>query len=294
MHLEDWIVNDVSLVSEGLTLVGRQVSVDDGRLDLLAIDFQDRWVVIEVKPGVLDSGALSQALYYAASLAGLGHDELYAKLEPKLASFGDAKAISTSVKQQLDGEREERDIAVLLVGAGIHPGLERMSEFLGRFGVPISVVSFEVFELDGGPKLLIREVVEEPIQSPHPRPRLTVEAIREVAVQEGVVAQFDRFVRISADAGLAVQPQRASVRIAPPADRRRFLLYANPQSGGISIYTNPPMFAEFFPITEAEAAKALGPDSERGYLAGAALDERLDRIERFLTERFRRPDPDAG
>ncbi|WP_419164386.1 hypothetical protein [Candidatus Palauibacter sp.] len=27
---------------------------------------------------------------------------------------------------------------------GFHPGLERMSEFLGRFGIPIEVVSFEV------------------------------------------------------------------------------------------------------------------------------------------------------
>ena len=51
-HLEDWIVNDVTLIGEGLTLVGRQISIDDGRLDLLAIDSQDRWVVIEVKPGV--------------------------------------------------------------------------------------------------------------------------------------------------------------------------------------------------------------------------------------------------
>ena len=70
------------------------------------------------------------------------------------------------MKQQLDGEGEEREIAVLLVGAGIHSGLERMNEFLGRFGVPISVVSFEVFELDGGPQLLIREVVDEPPE-PH-------------------------------------------------------------------------------------------------------------------------------
>ena len=66
------------------------------------------------------------------------------------------------MKQQLAGEPDEREIAVLLVGAGTHAGLERMNEFLARFGVPISVVSFEVFELEGGPRLLIREVVDEP------------------------------------------------------------------------------------------------------------------------------------
>ena len=152
----------MTLIAEGLTLVGRQISIDDGRLDLLAIDSRDRRVVIEIKPGVLNSGALAQALYYASSIARLGADELYEKLEPRLSDFGDAERLSASVKEQLAGEEEGREIAVLLVGAGIHSGLERMNEFLGRFGVPISVFSFEVFELDDGPQLLIREVVDEP------------------------------------------------------------------------------------------------------------------------------------
>ena len=80
-HLEDWIANDVTLIAEGLTLVGRQITIDDGRLDLLAIDSRDRWVVIEIKPGLLDAGALAQALYYASSIARLGGEELYDKHE---------------------------------------------------------------------------------------------------------------------------------------------------------------------------------------------------------------------
>ena len=106
-HLEDWIVNDVTLIGEGLTLVGRQVSIDDGRLDLLAIDSRDRWLVIEIKPGMLDSGALAQALYYASSLARLDTDELYGKLEPGLGKFGDAETLSARVKQQLADEGVE-------------------------------------------------------------------------------------------------------------------------------------------------------------------------------------------
>ena len=292
-HLEDWIAKDVTLIAEGLTLVGRQVSIHDGRLDLLAIDVQDRWVVIEVKPGVLDSGALAQALYYASSIASLGSKELLEKLEHRLGDFGDPERLSTKVRQQLDGDGEKREIAVLLVGAGIHPGLERVRDFLGGFGVPISVVSFEVFELEGGPMLLIREVVEESIQPSGPGPRYTVEAIREMAVEQGVVAQFNRFERMSKDAGLAVQPQGASIRIAPPADHRRFLMYASPHSGGMTVYTGPGEFAEFFPVTGEEATQALGRDTEDGFLAGTALEERLDRIEQFLAERIR-PHAHAG
>ena len=295
-HFEDWIVKDATLVAEGLTLVGRQVSIDDGRLDLLGIDSQDRWVVIELKPGMLDAYALTQALYYASSIARLDADELREKLEPHLGNFGDAATLSARVMQQLAEEAEQREIAVTVVGAGIHPGLERMSEFLGRFGVPISIVSFEVFELDGGPQLLVREVVDEPAEPPAPRQKLTVEAIRRRAVDAGVVEQFDRFVAMARKAGLAVQPQRASVRIAPPDNRTRFLMYARPQageSGGeLLVHVGPEAFAEFFDnIDEQEAAEALR-EVGGASAGGKALDALLDRIERFLTEKL--PQTDGG
>ena len=286
-HLEDWIEADATLIAEGLTIVGRQIRIDDGRLDLLAIDAQDRWVVIEIKAETLDAGALNQALYYAASLARLSIDDLQEKLESSLREADDAAKLSARVKQLLEGEGEQRDIAVWLVGVGISPGLERMKEFLGRFGVPISIVSFQVFALDSGPKLLIREVIEEPTdESARPRRQYTVEAIRQQAVDAGVVAQFDRFVKMSEDAGLAVQPQRTSVRIAPPGNRTRFLMYANPSDGSIGIEVGPKQFAEFFNVSEDEATEALGPYGAGEFLAGEALNERLDQIETFLTEKL--------
>lgn len=290
-NLEEWIVKDVSLIGEGLTLVGRQVTIDDGRLDLLAIDSQERWVVIEIKPGMLDCGALTQALSYASSIVHLGADEIREKLQSRLGDFGDAEQLLATVKQQLAAEEEERKIAVLLVGAGIHPGLVRMNDYLGRFGVPISAVSFEVFELSGGPQLLIREVVEERTKPPSPGRRYTVEAIRRWAVDVGVEEQFDRFLKMAKEAGLAVQPQGASVRIAPAANRTRFLMYVQPragQSGGeLGIWVGPKQFAEFFPhVREDDAIDALGAYDDGGYLSGEALDHRLDQIERFLTEKL--------
>ena len=290
-HLEDWIVNDVTLIGEGLTLVGRQITIDDGRLDLLAIDSQDRWVVIEVKPEMLDSGALEQAIYYASSLARLDTDELEGKLKAGLGKLGDEDKLAARVKQQLANESEEREIALLLVGAGTHSGLERMNEFLSRFDLPISVVSFDVFTLDGGPKLLVREVVDEPIRTSAPRRRYTVEAIGGLAANVGVRDQFDRFVRMSEEAGLPVQPQGASVRIAPPANRTRFLMYAAPRagpSGGeLGIWVGPGHFAEWFPhIDEEEATAAIGKYDDGAYLAGEELERRLNQIADFLRQYF--------
>lgn len=294
-HLEDWIANDVTLIAEGLTLVGRQISIHDGRLDLLAIDARDRWVVIEIKRGMLDADALTQALYYASSLAQFDTDELYRKLETHLHTVGDANELSMKVKLHLDSEGDEREIAVLLVGAGIHPGLERMNEFLSRFDVPISVVSFDVFELEGGPQLLLREVVDEPAKPSPSHRRFSFDAIRRTAVEVGVGSQFDRFVRMAEEAGLAVQPQRASVRIAPMANRTRFLMYAQPRAGGkLGIWVGPRVFAEFYPhISEEEATNALGAYDNGAYFFGKALDKRLDQIEQFLTNVLPQPDADG-
>lgn len=290
-NLEDWIANDVTLIGEGLRIVGRQIRIDNGILDLLALDSQDRWVVIEVKPGMLVPDALTQALGYTASIARLDVADLREKVKPHLGRFGDPEELSARVEQQLESEGEQREIAVLLVGAGVHPGLDRTRDFLGRFRVPIRIVSFEVFELEGGPKLLVREVVEEQVEPSAPPRRRTVEAIRQRAGDEGVVEQFERFVNMSRAAGLAVQPQKLSVRIAPPANRTRFLMYASPHKRGMSVYTGPPQFAEFFPpLTEEEVAEALGPDGEGGFLEGVELDARLERIEKFLTEKLPRPD----
>ena len=254
-------------------------------------------MVIEVKSGILDSGALNQALYYASSLARLDADDVCETLKGKLSQLGDEDALSARVRQLLEKE-EEREIALLLVGAGLHPGLERMNGFLGRFGIPVSVVSFEVFELDEGPKLLVREVIDEPVAAPRPKRRYTVGAIRNLAVKAGVGEQFDHLVRISEEAGLPVQAQQASVRIAPPADKRRFLMYATPRAdpngGALGIWVGPENFAEWFPHIGAEEARgALGAYDAGDFLAGEELTNRLEQIERFLTTYFPEPIADS-
>ena len=297
-HLEDWIVKDASLIGEGLTLVGRQVSIHDGRLDLLAIDSKDRWIVIEVKPDALGSGALMQALYYASSLACLSAEELLAKLQDKnrLKEFGDSKELSEKLPQHLDNEVEPREIALMVVGAGITDGLHRTNEFLARFDIPIEIVSFEVFKPENGAKLLIREVFEKPDEPAPEKPKLTVEAIKSRAVEIGVVEPFNRFIEMFKEAGLAVQPQRASVRIAPPQKRTRYLAYARPwthaNGAGLWISVGGKQLVEFFPkkINEQQA-DAINCD---GYFTGEELCGRLDQIEAFLKEHFPKADNDSG
>ena len=284
-QLEDWIASDSSLLADGLTIVAQQVWLDGGPLDLLAIDWQDRWVVIELKRERLYRAALAQALDYASSIAQMGGDDLAELLGPGFANLGDAEELSRTVRRQLDGEDGGREVAILLAGVGVDAGLERIVEYVGGFGIPISVVSFEVFEPDGGARLLIREVTEEDSR-PERRAarRYSVEAIRQRAAEAGVQAQFDRFLEIVRAAGLHPRPYSLAVMIAPPANRTRYLMYARPEAGGIVFSAGPDGFAEFFPpLTGDEAMAAIGPyEHPAPHLVGADLDARLDQIEAFL------------
>ena len=47
--LEDWIERDPALLERGLVIVGRQLRLEGGPLDLLTLDPQGRWVLIEIK-----------------------------------------------------------------------------------------------------------------------------------------------------------------------------------------------------------------------------------------------------
>lgn len=141
-------------------------------------------------------------------------------------------------------------------------------------------------------------MVDEPTEPPSPRRRLTVETIRGWAADVGVSRQFDRFVNIAQAAGLAVQPQRASVRILPPSNRARFLMYAQPHAGDsggeLRIHVGPKQFAEFFHhVDEREAVDALGK-LDGACVGGEALDAVIDEIERFRIDKVQQPDADEG
>jgi RecB family endonuclease NucS len=49
VDLEDWIERDPWLLDEDLTIVGRQVWLDAGSPDLVAVDSAGRLVLVEIK-----------------------------------------------------------------------------------------------------------------------------------------------------------------------------------------------------------------------------------------------------
>ena len=74
--LEDVVVANPNMLVDGLKLVGRQVPVGTGFIDLLGIDEEGRLVVFELKREKLTREAVAQILDYCTYLETLSDSEL--------------------------------------------------------------------------------------------------------------------------------------------------------------------------------------------------------------------------
>ena len=74
--LEDVLVANPNMLMRGLSLVGRQLPVEGGFVDLLGIDEDGRLVVFELKREKLTRDAVAQVLDYCSYLEALSESEL--------------------------------------------------------------------------------------------------------------------------------------------------------------------------------------------------------------------------
>lgn len=277
VDLEQWIEQNPGLLSEGLTVVGRQVHVDGGFIDLLCVDVRGRWVVVELKRDRLYRDAVAQALDYAWSIQTMSSEAL----QSLVASGSDDLAL---VEPQY--EVSDRDVAIIVAGAGTDPGLERVVGFLARHDVPVRVVSFLPFVTAGGEQLLVREIIEDETERPEAARQSGTRSIDEISrlgSDAAIKMAFDRIVAAAERGGLYVRPYKVGVMVTPPNMRNRYLMYIKPVMGqGLRVHHGVEAFVEFFPaLSESEVEERVGTGDAHIY-GGAELESHVAELESFL------------
>ena len=152
--LEDWIEAHPDLLEQGLQLVGRQVRTVAGPVDLIGRDPQGRWTIIEIKRAQTTRGALAQAIDYAAAIAELSNEEL----AQAISDYPAKRTAGEHAVTQQDHSQGDREIRIILVGVGSEDGLQQIVKFLARFQLPITIVAFSIFQVEGAGHLLVREL----------------------------------------------------------------------------------------------------------------------------------------
>jgi hypothetical protein len=250
--LEEWIERDPSLLQSGLAMVGRQVSVDGNRLDLLGLDFRGTWVVIEIKRDALHRDTLAQALDYASLISSAPSEQLR-RIADDYLTTRDHTLAALLEQRHATLDDNDRDVSIVVVGTGRDAALDRVAKYLAeRYELPITVVSFDVFTLPDGTRLLARETADID-QSPVTAPSAAIGHL------------FREFLKVTTDLGLYARAWKSCVMFTPATMRNRTVLtvWARPENGLVSTWVGVKPFAEFFGVSSDEVARYLGEEGWR-------------------------------
>ena len=289
-QLEDWIENDPSLLQSGLTIIGRQIHVEGGPLDLLALDPQGQWIVIELKAGTLRRETVSQVLDYASCIATMPWDEIEGKVDAYLAKKDlNLRSLLEDRGLRIADLEDSRDVIMYIVGAGREPGLERMVSFLGeRYEVPINTVTFDVFQLQDGEQILLREITEAEFAPSETREKnkVAVDDVVNLADNYPTGIVFRKLLEAAERHNFSVRPWATCLMYSPRTNRTRslFTVWAIPRSGGnLRVYVETSAFSEFFPVPEETAFSIFGDAGYRLIDAGN-VDEFISNLDWLFEE----------
>lgn len=161
-QLEDMIVREPRILSPQWMLIGRQeITGFGGRIDLLAIAPDASLVLIELKRDKTPREIVAQALDYASWVETLTAERI-AQIYQRFSSGGN---LSADFRQRFGFDLPEESLnqahQIVLVAACLDEASERIIGYLNARDIPINVLFFQVFELNGE-KLLSRAWLIDP------------------------------------------------------------------------------------------------------------------------------------
>ena len=192
--LENLLERNPEILVPGLTLIGRQMTIDGiYDLDLLGLNRQDKLVVIELKRGVLTRQAVAQILDYCSWIDSRNEDQLLEFLSSGSA-IDEVDDFGSWYKNLREKELDcsvLRPTRMVLVGLGADERAKRMVEYMADSEMDISLLTFHGFQ-DGENVLLARQVEVE-IEHQDPSTGRTNAGERYRRLQKGIQEYGEEF-----------------------------------------------------------------------------------------------------
>lgn len=163
--LEDMIVADPRILSDEWMLIGRQERTGNGGIiDLLAIAPDSALILIELKRDRTPREVVAQSNDYACWVEKLEAEDI-AAIYSRFAGDRDSAAdFHARFGQPLDEDQLNYKHEIVIVASQLDPSSERIVEYLNQRGIPINVLSFQVFML-GEQQLLCRAWLFDPVET---------------------------------------------------------------------------------------------------------------------------------
>ena len=198
-RLEDWIEEDISILSNDFLVIGRQVATEyGGAIDLLCLDRQGDVVVVELKRDKSPREITAQILDYASWVKDRSREQVIAAADSylqKKRNLSLEDAFQTKFGVELPEVLNETH-NMLIVATQIDPASERIIRYLSdTYGVGINAATFQYFKDDDNGEYLARVFLIEPSQVADKkrdknvskrRPNLSLEELEAIAKDKGL------------------------------------------------------------------------------------------------------------
>ena len=155
--LEDVLVANPDMLMRGLKLVGRQVPVETGYVDLLGIGEDGRLVVFELKREKLTRDAVAQVLDYCSYLDALPESELATLVADQSGKHGIRKTAHSEEEHGSLTDDSMKPVRMVLVGLGTDRSARRMVSYLADRDIDIKLLTFHGY-VQGDGLLLARQM----------------------------------------------------------------------------------------------------------------------------------------
>lgn len=235
---EETLVENPSLLGDGLTLVGRQTPTEGGPLDLLGVDEDGKLTVFELKRGTLNRDAVAQILDYASGLDDMELEDLVARIEKGLGRHGidEIEGFQEWYGEQFGELELLKPLRLFLVGLGVDATTERMVRFLAENSLmDISLLTFHGFD-QGGKTLLAKQVEVKPedvrlIRRNRRKSKAEKEEILKAKLDRSEVASLFNEVKVMFTENWPRSSERPGaqglgLRLRRPTGSRRAVVYA--------------------------------------------------------------------
>lgn len=152
-ELENLIEARPEVIDVNLMLIGRQVVTNNqGKIDLLGINLEGTLIVIELKRDKTPRDVIAQTLDYASWVVNLTADEI-SKIYQNYKGNDSNASLANDFRIKFNKELEEESInsshQLIIVASEMDLSTERITNYLNRYEIPINILFFSVFELDG-------------------------------------------------------------------------------------------------------------------------------------------------
>jgi hypothetical protein len=194
-RLEEWLEKDISVISDDLLVIGRQVPTDfGGAIDLLCIDRYGDIVIVELKRDKTPREIVAQVLEYASWVKDLSQDRI-AEIANKY--FGGAITLEQAFDDKFGEPLPEvvnENHRMLIVASELDSSTERVINYLSEHGVGLNAVTFHYFKEDNreylGRVFLIEPQLAERRRESKRKQRLSEEELEQIAANNGVAELY--------------------------------------------------------------------------------------------------------